>query len=116
MRCHAACLAGRVGYGRGKALLGLSWGLCAQIRAHLVRGLPKPSLQRARERQGSPALGTEAPVDRRGAGSGSAEVEGSQEKPCVGASPILQAPTHPSESPQLTSPCPPALLCNHVLG
>lgn len=39
-----------------------------------------------------------------------------QEKPCLGVSPVLQAPAHPGESPQLTSPCPPALLCNYTLG
>lgn len=79
--CHAACLAGRAGYGRDDALLGLSWCICGQIRTHLVGGLPKPSLQQESECWGSPALGTDPLGEWRGAGFGGAQVEGPRRNP-----------------------------------
>lgn len=70
VRCRATCLAGRTRHGRGKALLGLSWCLCAQICTRQPGALPKPSLQRARSSPSSPASGPEALGEQRGASSG----------------------------------------------
>lgn len=56
VQCLAAHLTGRAGHGRGKALLGLSWYLRAQIHTHHVWALPNHSLQQACESWGSPTL------------------------------------------------------------